>query len=134
MKKTALLIFLFLGLLSSKTIAQKTIYFDANWKETTKQNATYYRPAPKEKSKGKLVVDYYISGEKAQEVYYVDGKPDGKYSFYYKSGALKIAGKYSEGKKEGIWKTFSKLGKIKKKGKYKDNEKVGIWKTFYKNI
>lgn len=134
MKKTALLIFLFLGLVSNKTNAQKTIYFDAYWKETTKQNAAYYRPSPKEKSKGKLVIDYYISGEKAQEVYYVDGKPDGKYSFYYKSGALKIAGKYSEGKKDGIWKTFSKLGKIKEKGKYKDDEKVGIWKIFYKNI
>ena len=134
MKKIVLLIFLFLGFVSNTTYAQETIYFDSNWKETTKEKANYYRPIPEEKSKGKLVIDYYISGEKAQEVYHVNGKPDGKYSFYYKSGALKIIGKYTEGKKDGVWKTFSKQGKIKEKGKYKDDEKVGIWKIFYKNI
>ena len=134
MKKVTIIIFLFLGFLTNEISAQETLYFDVNWKITSKQNAKYYRPTPKEKSKGILVIDYYISGEKAQEVYHVNGKPNGKYSFFYKSGELKTIGKYTEGKKDGIWKTFSKQGKIKEKGKYKDGDKVGIWKTFYKNL
>lgn len=134
MQKITLLLLLFTGFLSMKTLGQDTIYFDVNWKQTVKKNAAYYRPPPKEKTKGKWVADYYITGEKAQEVHYLNGKPNGIYSFFYITGELKITGKYLDGKKEGVWKTFSKVGKIKKKGKYSADEKVGIWKTFYKNI
>lgn len=134
MQKAIVTTLLTLVIFSIKTIAQETIYFNADWKKTSKVNAVYYRPLPKQKTKGKWVVDYFISGEKAQEVYHVNGKKDGMYSLFYKTGELKTTGKYINGKKEGIWKTFSKHGKIKEKGKYQNGEKVGIWKTFYKNI
>ena len=112
--------------------AQETIYFDAEWKITTKINAVYYRVEIQNK-KAKTI-DYFMSGKKAQEVVYMDGKPEGKYNLYYNSGELKTAGEYQKGLKQGVWKTYYKNGKIKERGRFKDDEKVGVWKTFYKNI
>ncbi|WP_439129230.1 toxin-antitoxin system YwqK family antitoxin [Polaribacter sp.] len=118
---------------SAKTIAQENIYFDANWNITTKQKAVYYRPLTKSTQEKKWVIDYYITGKKVKEVFYVNGKPDGKFSEYYSSGDLKTTGKYKEGLKDGMWKTYYKNGKIKQKGRFKKGEKVGVWKTYYKN-
>ena len=163
MKTSTLLIVFVVGFLTSSLTAQETIYFDSNWNLSTKEKAAYYRPAPKEMDKGYWIVDYYISGNKQMEglsktnepnkemyigvvnyfhengknfqtVYYVEGKPVGKFSEFYDTGELKRTGKYEDGKREGVWKTYNKNGKIKEKGKYNNGEKVGIWKTFYKNL
>ena len=162
MKTTTLLIVFVVGFLTLSLSAQETIWFDSNWNVTTKDKAFHYRPAPKKMDKGYWIVDYYLNGVKQmeglsttnepnkemyigtvnyfhengnrfQEVFYVDGKPEGKFSEFYDSGELKTSGRYKEGKREGAWKTFNKNGKIKEKGRYNKGEKVGIWKVFYKN-
>jgi len=163
MKTSTLLITIVVGFLTSSLTAQETVWFDSNWKVSTKEKAIYYRPTPKKMNNGFWIVDYYISGKKQMEgfsisaepnqekyqgivyyfyengndfqiVNYVEGKPDGKFSEFYESGELQRTGKYSDGLREGVWKTFYKNGKIETKGKYRKGEKVGIWKTFYKNV
>jgi antitoxin component YwqK of YwqJK toxin-antitoxin module len=114
--------------------AQAKVFFNENWKETTKGKAVYYREVSSNLSKKEIVIDYFLSGEKAQETKYKDGKPDGKLLVYYKTGELKTIGLYRDGLKEDVWKTYDKKGKIIKKGRYHKGEKVGVWKTFYKNL
>ncbi|MFD2529272.1 MULTISPECIES: toxin-antitoxin system YwqK family antitoxin [Polaribacter] len=129
--KFILVLFFFFS--SFLTLAQDKIWFDANGNITTKENAVYYRVSSKNKTKKQLIIDYYISGKKAKESYFVKGKQDGKYVEFYNTGEVKVTGVYQNGLKTGMWKTYDKKGKIKKKGKYFKGEKVGVWKTFYKN-
>ena len=110
------------------------MYFDADWNKTIKEKAVYYRDFSANESIKRIIVDYYISGEKAQEAKYKNGKPEGKFLIYYKTGELKTVGFYRDGFREDVWKTYDKNGKIIKKGKYKKGEKIGVWKTFYKNL
>lgn len=116
------------------TQAQSKVYFDANWNVVAKEKAVYYRIIAADESKKGYIIDYYISGKKAQETNYVKGKPDGKCLMYYNTGELKRIGFYKDGFKEGVWKTFDKNGKIIEKGKYNNDEKVGVWKTYFKNL
>lgn len=113
--------------------AQKKIWLDIQENITTKEKAVYYRVFSKENNKNQLVIDYYISGKKAKEAYFVKGKKDGKYVEFYPTSEVKITGRFEDGLREGIWKTYTKNGKIKEKGKYIKGDKVGVWKTFYKN-
>lgn len=124
----------FYAFFSFTTQAQSRVYFDANWNVVAKEKAVYYRTISDNKSEKEWIIDYYISGKKAQEANYVKGKPDGKFLIYYNTGELKSIGFYEDGLKESVWKTYDKNGKIIQKGKYKNGEKVGVWKTFYKNL
>ncbi|MGG8497256.1 toxin-antitoxin system YwqK family antitoxin [Tenacibaculum sp. TC6] len=161
-KTSTLLMAMFVGFLTLSVTAQETIWFDANWHETSKDKSEYYRPIPKKIKNGYWIIDYYGSGQVQMEgfstvnkpgeeefdglvtYYYENGKPSHKATYkngklhglrkvFYETGELKEQGKYVNGKREGVWKTFYKNGKIKERGKYKDNEKTGIWKTFHKN-
>lgn len=163
MKTSTLVFLMFVGFFTSTITAQNTIWLDANWQKTTKDNAVYYRPTPKTKDNGFLIVDYYKNGNVQMEgfsltntlhkekfdglvnYYHSNGKPfhkahykngvlDGVSKVFYETGDLKEQGKYKDGKRDGVWKVFNKNGKIKTKGKYRDGEKVGVWKTFYKNV
>ena len=133
MKKVVAIVFFICAFYSIETVSQENIYFDANWNRTTKQKAVYYRSLINTNKEKKLVVDFFITGKKVREVFYENGKPDGKFSEFYSSGELKITGKYKKGLKVGMWKTYYKNGKIKEKGRFKNGEKVGVWKTYFNN-
>lgn len=163
MKNSTFYLLMLITFLSVSATAQETIWFDANWQETSKDNAEYYRPAPQKKGNGYLIVDYFKNGQiqmkgfsttaephkeefqglvvyyhqngkPYHEANYKDGKLHGVRKVYFESGELKEQGKYKDGQRDGIWKTFYKTGKIETKGKYQNGEKVGVWKTFYKNV
>ncbi|WP_435416316.1 toxin-antitoxin system YwqK family antitoxin [Polaribacter aestuariivivens] len=124
----------FISIFSTVTLtAQQKIWLDENGNLSNREKAVYYRISNDNKSKKQLIIDYYISGKKAKEFYFIKGKPDGKYSEFYDSGEVKITGKFEDGYKEGTWKTYYKNGKIKEKGRYNKGEKVGVWKIYYKN-
>lgn len=164
-QKTFLLLitFLFIGISQYSTTAQSRVWLDEKHNKTTKEKGIYYRPSPKKKRSGYLVVDYYKNGDKYREgkaesisvnrekfkgivTYYYKqgtvskkekykkGQLNGLYQEYYPTGELKVDGSYDNNKKEGVWKFYYKTGKIKTKGKYRNGEKVGIWKTYYKNV
>jgi len=162
MNTQKIILALIFGLISVSFFAQKTIWIDAYWNSTTKENATFYRTFSST-NQGLVITDFYKDGKKYREgsskssvihnesffglvTYffengkisktetYDEGVLDGDYSEFYDSGNLKESGKYEDGKREGIWKTYYETGKIKIRGKYREGEKVGVWKTYYKNV
>lgn len=162
MKRSALLIALVVGFLSSSVSAQETIWFDANWNLTVKETATYYRPAPKKKDKGFWIVDYHMNGKKQmegfssileankekfegqikyyfptgilyQEVGYLKGKIEGIRKIYFESGKLKEVRDYEDDKMEGRYLEYYETGELLSTGDYEVNLKEGVWKTYYKN-
>ncbi|WP_439132025.1 toxin-antitoxin system YwqK family antitoxin [Polaribacter sp.] len=130
MKKSSLILLMLLCFLSMSFTPQETIWLDQNLKETTRDNALYYKVGHTLKGS---VSYFYKTRTLYRKVFYVDGKLDGVFTEYYNTGELKEVGKYKNGLREGNWKEFYKTGKIFKKGRYHKGNKVGIWKVFYKN-
>ncbi len=137
-----------------------TIWFDTNWKTTSKNNASFYRAGMTKKGNKFWVVDYYISGSKQMEglslksdkeiydgiikwyhengnifqiVNYKEGVLNGKRQVYFENGKLKNETTYVDGKMNGKWKEIYENGKLKESGFYENGEKEGSWKTFYTN-
>lgn len=130
------IIFIFLCISFSAMVtfnAQTKIWYDVDDVLTTKEKAVYYRIFSNEKEGSHLVIDYYISGKKAKEAYFINGKKEGKSVAFYTTGEVKTTGAFANGLRDGMWKTYYSSGKMKQKGKYKMGIKVGVWKTFYKN-
>lgn len=137
-----------------------TIWFDSNWKETSKKDASFYRPEVTKKGNGFWIIDYYISGSKQMEglsleedsetfdgvvtwfydngnkhqlVNYRSGALNGKRLVYYESGKIKSDSFYRNGKNEGKWKLLYENGNTKETGNYENGQKEGLWKTYYEN-
>ena len=148
--------------IASMTAQESNVWFDANWNETTKDKAVYYRPTPKKQDDGYWIVDYYIngtvqmkglsknnkvnkeifyglvryyfdSGVLHQEVNYVEGKIQGDRKIFYPSGKLHIQRDYQNGKPEGQHSEYYDTGELKERGMYENGLKEGVWKVFYKN-
>lgn len=158
MKKIILTSLALLFIFSISYAQKNTIWYDTNWKETTKDNASFYRNEVIKKGDGYWFADYYISGakqmeglslEKDKEIYqgvvkwyhengnifqivnYDNGVLDGVRQVFYESGKLKIEENYKQGKKEGKWKAFFENGNKKEIGFFENGQKEGVWKTFY---
>ncbi len=137
-----------------------TIWYDSNWKKTTKNNANFYRSNVIKKGDSFWFVDYYISGskqmeglslDKEKEVYqgeikwyhengkifqnvnYKDGILNGKRQVYFENGKLKSEESYTQGKKNGKWKAWFDNGSIKETGFFENGQKEGVWKSYYLN-
>tara|TARA_R110002073_G_scaffold279026_1_gene442791 strand:+ start:21642 stop:22226 length:585 start_codon:yes stop_codon:yes gene_type:complete len=137
-----------------------TIWYDANWNESAKNIAAYFRPKPETKDKGYWWVDYYISGalqmealslDKNKEVF--DGKVtwfyenghimqtvnyknnvlEGARKDYFENGPLKSQYAYINGKRAGDWVGFYENGKMHESGSYVDGERDGHWKEYHTN-
>jgi len=131
--KITLMLFLFSFCAIMNIMGQEKTWIDGNGKSTTKENAAFYSVLSTDKKDNKLIVIYYISGNKALESYLINGKKHGKSLEFYVTGEVKTTGDFKVGLKEGMWKTYYENGKIREKGKYLKGEKTGIWKTYYKN-
>ncbi len=113
--------------IASNLMAQKdTLYFNAVWNKTTKQNAEFYRPMPLKKVGDMYQIkDYYINGNlqmeglithPAKEIYH------GKAIWYYKNGNKEQEFTYKNGERNGLSKTYFKDGSSKTKGTYKNDK------------
>ncbi len=148
-------------LISSTLFAQKdTIWYDANWGETERAHASYFRPAPEKKGNGFWWEDYYIDGTIQMEAlslkeneelldgkvtwYYPDGKvmqtvhykvnvPHGLRKNYFESGPLSSEYSYIDGKIDGEYVAYHENAQKSEAGKYKAGNRIGDWKEFYKN-
>ncbi len=76
-------------------------YYDADWKETTKENASYYRLSPKKENGIWHIRDFYISGEKQ----FIGQTKDslgtvfhGDVTWYFKTGKVESKIRYNNGK------------------------------------
>ena len=161
MKNISSFITVILSLITFVSYAQKdTLWFDSNWKETTKNKASYYRCNCVEMKNGYWLTDYYLSGakqmeglslEKNAEVYhgtvkwyyengnlfqdvnYKNGVLFGDRKVYFENGKLKNETTYKNGEIDGEWKEYYENGNTRETGTYEKGEKEGLWKYFYKN-
>ncbi len=104
MKYKQILIVLFILFQTSNALSQDKIYFDKNWKTTTKKNATYYRIIVKENDSLYAVKDYYINGVLQMQGHITSLKKDifqGEVNWYDKNGKKTITRNYKNGILEG---------------------------------
>ncbi|WCC42061.1 hypothetical protein PJJ26_11510 [Tenacibaculum finnmarkense] len=105
MKKSTIIILLFLSLLSTAVSAQKTIWLDKNKQETVKGNHEYYSI---QEFKGTLKT-------------------------FYKTGQLLEQGKYNNNQKQGVWKNLLQKRQNKNQRKVpKQQKNRGLEKLFTK--
>lgn len=69
-------------------------------------------------------IPYYTEGVKK------DGKRDGLWKSYYKSGQLYTEEEYKNDILSGVFKKYRKNGKLLEKGQYKDGVQDGFWETY----
>ena len=138
-----------------------TIYYDAHWAQTDKENARYYRLVSIDTTRIRfLVKDYFVSGKLQMEGAYKSINPDfkiGSFAYWYENGDKhinctfeqnKLHGIYREwypdgiqkseknyyhGNLEGLKKDWDETGKIVKTVEYKDGLKNGHFTTYYEN-
>ena len=161
MKKLLPLSFSIFYLFSFPCFAQNdTIWFNSNWKETSKKDAPFFRLKPTKKGDAYYVVDYFMNGSKQMEglskypgkdmfigpitwyyengkifqiAYYENGIQNGNRKVYYENGKLKTDSNYLKGRLDGKWKTFYENGNIEETGSYVNGQKEGHWETYYIN-
>lgn len=102
-----------------------TIFFDKSWKHTTKDKAEYYRPLPSKKNEDLYVIeDFYINGQKQMLAFSKSIDSDiyqGKATWFYENGEIKITSEYNNGKLNGSSIRYKLDGSILTKGTYIDD-------------
>lgn len=105
MRKIAfILLFIVIGIKSQAQINTDTLWFDANWKKTSKSNAEYFRPPLVHENYWYVVKDYFITGELQMEAHSVTGEADefdGLVIWYNQKGKVVKKTNYQLGKREG---------------------------------
>lgn len=97
-----LLLFLLFGI--SLSAQQDTLYFDAKWKPTVKDSASFFRPPIRKVGRLYNVKDYYVNGQIQMEGFSKSAEKDvwqGRTTWYNKDGSIYQQGNYSEGKLDG---------------------------------
>jgi len=161
MKKLLPLSFSIFYLLSIPCFAQNdTIWFNSNWKETSKKDASFYRLKPTKRRDAYYVVDYFMNGSKQMEglskypgkemylglitwyyengnifqiAHYENGIQNGNRKVYYENSKLKTDSNYLKGRLDGKWKAYYENGNIEETGSYENGQKENHWKTYYIN-
>ena len=148
---------------TSATLAQAqkdTIWYDANWNTSTKNQASYFRPEPAKKGNGYWWIDYYMSGAiqmKAlslreneeyfhgivtwyyengnvmQTVNYQNNLKVGERKNYHESGPLKSQYNYVNDNIEGAWVGYHENSKLSESGTYHSGTRNGEWKEYHEN-
>lgn len=124
-------------------VEMDTIYYDNEWKGVSNPHfATYYRIIEKNPIDGyrKTFRDYYATGELQSEGDYItidrfdDSKSvmDGKWTAYYKSGAIEQKGTRSNGKQEGEYIRFYDNGSIAVRANFHNDKPHGLYTEFTK--
>lgn len=73
---------------------------------------------------------FYQEGMKHLEGPIVDGKRNGEFKAYHKSGIVLSEGIFIDGKREGKAVVYHENGKIKYEGFYQNGKECGIWKFY----
>lgn len=111
--------YLFVLFLVSCNNETPKLYFDANWKETTKENASYYREIPKNEKDLWLIKDFYITGEKqfiGQANDSLATNLEGNVTWYFKTGKVQNKVRYHKGKIVGYYSPKSGVEGSEKEG------------------
>jgi len=76
---------------------------------------------------------WYESGGLMESGYFVNDERGGKWRFWYSDGRLKNEGFYVEGKRHGFWRFWYKNGQLRSEGNYEESVKVGRWSYWYED-
>ena len=77
--------------------------------------------------------NFYRTGELLREDVYYNDKMNGISTMYHRNGIIKKESFYSNGKKEGTFKTFDNLGNILQEENYSVGKKNGVFKFYFSN-
>lgn len=114
-----------------------TIWYDANYKVSTKQNSEIYKITPYKINDKYLHVYFYKSNHKNHLISYSldvnDTQFDGKRTFYYENGNVKNIITYRNNLKDGVYLEYYENAKIYIKGEYCDDRKIGLFIIKNKN-
>lgn len=111
----------------------KTIYFDNQWKQCSKETSSYYRKYHKTESKEYNVQDFYNSGQLQMVGTFKKRnwkEKNGRFIYYYKNGQKKSEVEYVDNKRTGKWTTWHENGNIKSEAEYKNGELISLTKEF----
>lgn len=145
------------SLISNLILAQKTTYFDSDWNETNKENASFYRTTNKTGNLF-LIKDFFITGELQyegvsktetepffyegtskwysqdqtvmQEVNFKNNQRHGKHLIYYSSGTKKSESTYHEDQAEGLYRDYFPSGEVQSEGTFKNNSLHGKYTRY----
>lgn len=105
------------------------VYYDKNWKETTKENSSFYRPLPlKEVGELVLIRDFFNDGTLQFEGYVLKEDENayvGEIQWYDKNGLDDSYSQYYNDTKNPLLTYYHQNGKIRKTVEYKKGVKNG---------
>ncbi|HWK02025.1 MAG TPA: TonB family protein [Puia sp.] len=155
MKHLLLLNFFFACASEIPVLAQDTLYYNSNWRDTTASQASYFRIKVRS-APGWQVTDYFLIGKpqmtgqysddsfhvrQGEFVWYdssgivnhrcryVNNKEDGPETYYYASGQVQMTGNNKEDEAHGEWTGYYPSGKISGKAGFKKDKQISG--TFY---
>ena len=143
--KKSLLVVTMLFLISSKQILACNYYEDDSVLEKILKTGVYHKnvsgvvcssektemiPIKNGKVEG-LYKWYYKTGKIWREIHYKNGRKDGLERWYHKTGKLAEERNYKNGQKDGLEKWYYKTGKLWRAINYKNGQKDGLEKTYY---
>ena len=97
--------------------------FDVSMKQI--RNGLVYLPNETKPFTGGFV-GWYPNGQKKEEVNYIDGKEDGKYTQWYENGTKWIEQYYKDGKKDGKYTRWDLNGTKAEESNYIDGKKTSF--------
>ena len=155
MKNLLLLTFFFVCASEMPAVAQDTLYYNSNWRDTTSDQASYFRIKIRSTT-GWKVSDYFMMGKlqmtgqysddsfhvrQGEFVWYdsngiadhrcayVNNKENGPETYYYDSGQVQMTGTNKNDEADGEWTGYYPSGKISGKAKFKKDKQISG--TFY---
>lgn len=85
------------------------------------------------KSPSGFVSYTYPSGAKLSEGELINGKLDGKWTFWYENGEIQSIRYYNRGIEDSLWTWYDEAGNILRKGSYRNGLIHGRWETYHPN-
>ena len=112
-----------------------TMYFDRDWEQTTRPNASYYRIISFADTGDFLFIvrDYYLSGQIQMSGTYRSIRPDyktGVFTYYYKNGFKQAECEYDHNELDGPYREWYENGILKSDHFYLDGELNGSYKSW----
>ena len=133
MKSTVFISLFLLGVFIQGNSQVDTVYFNNDWHETSKENASFYRCIKKETDLY-LVTDYYKNNKIQMIGSFTSLTPElyeGYFKYYSEEGILIKEGAYKQNVEEGEWKLYYENGKPLREENYFRGKLQGILKGYY---
>lgn len=112
------------------------IYFNIDWQQCNKENATYYREYFKNESKKYEVKDFFMSGQIQMKGTFKKRnwkEKDGHFIYYHENGQKESEGNYINDEKNGIWTYWYENGSLDSKGEFINGKYKDTWNWYFKN-